>query len=296
MKKEKHSNKFRPVLHFSGRFPFTSSKYPKTTVFSHQLPTLSRQSGVHKHFSFSLLCLPMWEAEGGKKRKKKKKRREVSDISVVNILSVDHSTWQSKTFILLYQCKPRGQSAHRLSPGGLADLNNWPVPQVEVSLTPWSYSPLSALLQSSQPWTDLWKSSWRSYFSHHSGSEHQRFQFTSRYQPMPPVPASILPGLKLLCQQSETPAVVPAEKQQGCESETLVSQGLLLQWRWTPLLSCPLIYIPPSYSLLSGFLTNPHHCIATLRALGNLAQDQPVSQLVPPIHTSPLFSPSSQLT
>lgn len=154
-----------------------AASIPKQQFFSHQLPTLSGQSHVHKRFSLSLLCLPMWEGWGGKKMEKKKKKKSgqchlCGDIS---ILSVRSHNWQNKSFILLYQCKPKGQRAHRLSPGGLADPDYWSVPQEWVSLTPWSYSPPSALLQSSQPWMDLQKSSWRGYFPHHCRSEQQRF-------------------------------------------------------------------------------------------------------------------------
>lgn len=202
---------------------------------------MSGQSLAYKYFFLSLLCFPMWKGWG-------KGPTAVSahlwcDIS---IQPVGHSTWQSKVFILLCQCKPNGQKAHCLSfqrSSPWRTCRSWQrsYTKAGVSLTPccWDHhQPCCKAHNHEQIYRKVVEGA-----IFHSTVAQNTTDFLFRYPHVPPILPSIRPKAALL--RIRTSSIAPAEKQ-DCESETLVSQGLLLQWRWVPLPSCLLVYILPS--------------------------------------------------
>lgn len=164
----------------------------------------------------------------------KTQKRAVSAISGVTYPSCLSATQPDRVRYssCFVNANPVGRSLTAFLSRGLLPLENLQILTTDLYQSRSLSHPMllrlpSALLQSTQPWTDLQTSSWRGYFSHHSSSEHHRFfiQISACA-----TRSSLCPiRLKAALLRIRTSAIAPAEKQEDCDSETLVSQGLLLQ-------------------------------------------------------------------
>lgn len=152
-------------------------------------------------FLFPCYASPCGRKEEEKKEKKKNTKSHQSHVrGDMSIMSVGHSTWQSKTFILLYQCKPRGQRAHGLFTGGHADPDNWPVYHKQESLLLHRVTVHHQLCCKAHNPEQIYRKVVEGAFFPTTVAQNTRdFSLHSDISPCHPFLPFVLPGLKLFC-------------------------------------------------------------------------------------------------